>query len=68
MYVAALDFPVRAIGSFHLVRLGPVLSGRRVAYSLSDGMADEVEDVSWWLVPGVDIPPIPKRSQRGSEL
>jgi hypothetical protein len=62
-YVAALDFPVRPNpngSAFHFVRLGPSSSGRRVAASLSDGLVDEIEDVSWWLVPGIDLPPLPE--------
>ncbi len=63
-YVAALDFPVRPNrngSALHLVYLGLNHQRRcRVAFSLSDGMVDEVEDVSWWLVPGIKLPPIPE--------
>lgn len=64
-YVVALDFPHRPQVNglaLHFVRLGPNATGHRVSFSLSDGLADEVEDVSWWLLPALDLPPIPEEN------
>ncbi len=65
-YVVALDFPHRPQvngSALHLARLGLDHQRRcRVAFSLSDGLADEVEDVSWWLLPDIDLPPIPEET------
>ncbi len=62
-YIVALDFPHRQTdaAALHVVYLGPLWStGRRAAASQSDGLVDEIEDVSWWLVPALDLPPIPE--------
>jgi hypothetical protein len=43
----------------HVMWLGRQGS-RRFARSLSDGRTGDARVVSWWLVPGINLPPLPE--------
>jgi hypothetical protein len=46
--------------STFLVELGVLDDGGRIALCLSDGEEIGLEEVSWWLVPAIPLPPLPE--------
>lgn len=43
-----------------LIELAEMFEGGRVAFCLSDGDLIKLEEVSYWLVPAVPLPPLPE--------